>query len=273
MDSAGISFPLSTVLHRCEAVPSSCVRQLLPTPLDPADPLDLYPLDERPAPAERPWVMMNMVASADGAIAIDGVSGELGGEGDSMVFRAVRASCDWILAGAGTVRAERYRIPRPAADVADVRRRTGRTPAPRLAVVTTSVDLDGALPLFADQQPGEPKPLVITGATPPAERVEALTGRAEWAHLPTPQATPEGVMAALRTAGARVVLVEGGPSFNGQVVDAGLVDELCLTISPHLVGGPTPRIVHGSTTTAALGLRLDRLLEHEGALFARYLRA
>lgn len=249
------------------------MRQLLPTPLDPADPLELYPFDERPAPTDRPWVMMNMVASVDGAIAIDGVSRGLGGEGDSMVFRAVRASCDWIVAAAGTVRAERYRIPRPTAEVTKIRRATDRAPAARLAVVSASVDLDDELPLFADQRPDEPKPLVITGSTPPPERVAALAGRAEWAHLPTPQPTAEGVLRAVGAAGARVVLVEGGPSFNGQVVDAGLVDELCLSISPHLVGGPTPRIVDQSTTTTALGLRLDRLLEHDGALFARYLRA
>ena len=57
--------------------------------------------------------MVNMVASVDGAIAIDGVSGGLGGDGDSMAFRAIRASCDWIVAAAGTIRAERYRIPEP----------------------------------------------------------------------------------------------------------------------------------------------------------------
>ena len=77
--------------------------------------------------------MANMVASVDGAIAIDGVSGGLGGEGDSMAFRAIRASCDWIVAAAGTVRAERYRIPRATEETAAVRRGLGRTDAPRLA--------------------------------------------------------------------------------------------------------------------------------------------
>ena len=69
-----------------------------------------------------------------------------------------------------------------------------------------------------------------------------------------------------------MVLLEGGPTFNGAMVDAGLVDELCLTISPHLVGGPSPRIVNRSTTQIPAELQLERVLEHDGALFLRYTR-
>ena len=80
------------------------------------------------------------------------------------------------------------------------------------------------------------------------------------------------MIGALGDRGADVVLLEGGPSFNGQMVDAGLVDELCLSISPHLVGGPSSRIVNGSTGAIPADLRLERVLEHDGALFVRYTR-
>lgn len=273
MDCAGISRRLSTSVHNPIAVRSSLVRQLLPTPLDAVDPLTLYPFDDRPRPAGRPWLMANMVASVDGAIAIDGVSGGLGGDGDSMAFRAIRASCDWIMAAAGTIRAERYRIPRATEEIAAVRVASGRSETPRLAVVSASVDLDPELPLFADQRDGEARPLVITGANPPADRVRALAGRAEWHHTDTERPTAEGVLAALGERGADVVLAEGGPTFNGQLVDSGLIDELCLSISPHLVGGGSSRIVNGSEATIPADLRLDRLLEHDNALFARYVRA
>ena len=272
MDSAGISAAFSTVLHNAEAVRFLPVRQLLPDPIAEVDPLTLYPLDSRPAPANRPWVMVNMVASVDGGTAVDGLSGGLGGDGDLQAFRAIRASCDWIVAAAGTVRAERYRIPRPSPEVADVRRATGRAPAARLAVVTTSVDLDAELPLFADQRPGDERPLVITGHTPPADRVAKIGDRAEWTHLPADRPTPVAVIDALADRGAGVVLVEGGPSFNGQLFDAGLVDELCLSISPNLVSGDSARIAHSPTAGLNQEMRLDRLLEHEDALFARYVR-
>ena len=248
------------------------MRQLLPDPIADIDPLTLYPFDERPAPTDRPWVMVNMVASIDGGTAVDGLSGGLGGEGDLQAFRAIRASCDWIVAAAGTVRAERYRIPRPSPEVASVRRRTDRSPAARLAVVTASVDLEAELPLFADQRPDDERPLVITGHTPPADRVAEIGDRAEWAHLPADRPAPHAVIDALADRGARVVLVEGGPSFNGQLFDAGLVDELCLSISPNLVSGGSARIAHSATAGLNQDMRLDRLLEHENALFARYVR-
>ena len=217
--------------------------------------------------------MVNMVASVDGAISIDGVSGGLGGKGDRLVFGAIRASCDWIVVAAGTASAERYGIPRPHADVAARRLATERAPAPRLAVVTASVSLDPALPMFADQRPDEELPLVITGSDPPRDRVAAIGDRAVWTHLGAPRPTPAMVLAQLYDRGARVVLAEGGPSFNGQLVEAGLVDELCITVSPQLVGGTSSRIVSGASDATPAGLRLARLLEHEGDLFARYVRA
>ena len=103
--------------------------------------------------------------------------------------------------------------------------------------------------------------------------MHALEGRAEWHHTDTERPTAESVLAALGERGADVVLAEGGPTFNGQLVDSGLIDELCLSISPHLVGGGSSRIVNGSEATIPAGLRLDRLLEHDNALFARYVRA
>ena len=249
------------------------VRQLLPTPLVDVDPLRAYPHDARPAPPDRPWVMLNMVTSVDGSIAINGRSGGLGGAGDAQTFRAIRACCDWVLVAAGTARAERYGVPRPAPDVAEARLATGRSRAARLAVVTASVDLDPGLPMFADQEPGDELPLIITGATPPADRVAALADLAEFAHLGSERPSPRLVVDELHRRGATVVLAEGGPTWNGQLAQAGLIDELCLTISPHLVGDASPGIL-GNTPVSAIGeLTLDRLLEHDGALFARYLRA
>lgn len=273
MDSAGISEPLSTGLPPLGEVRSAAVRQLLPSLVDPVTPLDLYPFDARHRDDGRPWVMMNMVASADGAIAIDGRSGGLGGDGDREVFRAIRASCDWIVVAAGTVRAERYGIPRTTAEIATVRRRAGRMPAPRLAVVSGTLDLDPGLPLFADRRPHEEPPLLITGPSPHPERVAALDDHVEWARVAEARPGPRTILDTMGDRGASVVLVEGGPTFNAQLVDAGGVDELCLSISPHLVGGPSTRIVSGSATDSPSELRLDRLLEHDGALFARYLRA
>ncbi len=216
--------------------------------------------------------MLNMVASVDGAIAIDGLSGGLGGPGDTQTFRAIRASCDWILVAAGTARAERYRVPRPAPDVTEVRVATGRSRAARLAVVTASVELDPSLPMFAVQEPDDELPLIITGATPPQDRVARLAGMAEFVHLDAERPSPRMVIKELHSRGASVVLAEGGPTWNGQLAEAGLIDELCLTISPHLVGGTSPGIIGHSPVSHVSGLTLERVLEHGSALFVRYVR-
>jgi riboflavin biosynthesis pyrimidine reductase len=248
------------------------VRRLLPGPVVDIDPMELYPALNRPKPAGRPWLMINMIASADGAIAVDGTSGALGNPADEAVFSAVRASADWIVAAAGTVRAERYGLPRPGAAARRARRAAGRAERPRLAVVTASLDLDPGLPLFADQRPDEDPPVILTGNAAAPEAVERVAGVSEVVRLPSPRPQPAEILAELDRRGAGVVLSEGGPSFNGQLADAGVIDELCLSVTPLVAGGASSRIVHGSMRSVPLRMRVDHLLESSDTLFVRYIR-
>ena len=70
------------------------------------------------------------------------------------------------------------------------------------------------------------------------------------------------------------MLCEGGPILNGLLLAEGLIDELCVTISPLLVGGPAARIVHGTLTPPSPRLHaLASVLEaDDGLLFLRYVR-
>ena len=155
------------------------------------DPLDVYLAADRTPPAGRPWVMVNMIASADGAVAVDGASRGLGSPADKAVFAAVRACADWILVGAATVRAERYGLPRLSAAALDARRAAGRSERPGLAVVSASLKLDPSLPMLADRRPGEARPLILTGPDAPADRAERLTETAEVVRLePTADSPP-----------------------------------------------------------------------------------
>jgi riboflavin biosynthesis pyrimidine reductase len=225
------------------------------------DPLPLYGGDERDAGGDRPWVLVNMIATADGATAVDGVSGPLGGAPDKRVFAAVRAVADVILVAAGTVRAEGYGPPRPSAK--------GR--APRLAIVTQSLDLDLTGRVFTEAQPGA-KPVIVTTRSAPADRVEAASGVADIVEAGDDRVEVHAALAALHAAGARVVLCEGGPSLVGQLVAAGLVDELCLSLAPLLAGGDSSRLAHGPAPAAPERMRLDRVLEEDSLLFCRYVR-
>jgi riboflavin biosynthesis pyrimidine reductase len=243
------------------------VRQLLPEPVE-IDPVAAHATAHRPAPADRPWVLLNMVASVDGATALDGVSGGLGGPADKVVFAAIRAAADVILVAAGTARDEMYGPPRTSAANQAARVARGQSAFPRLALVTRSLDLDPASAMFAEAP--EP-PLVFTVAGAPQERRDALAAVAEVVTVGHDGVEPTALLADLHRRGHRSVLVEGGPSFNAQLVAAGLVDEVNLSLSPMLVGGTSARLAQGGTERPT-DLVWAHLWEAEGLLFARYVR-
>jgi riboflavin biosynthesis pyrimidine reductase len=224
------------------------MRQLLPTPIDPVDPMQVY--GGLPTMPGRPAVRLNMVASIDGATTVAGVSGGLGGAADHALFALLRSLADVVLVAAGTVRAERY----------------GPSSTP-VAVVSRSLRLDWDAPFFTDQVA---PPIVITVAQAPAAQ---LARAADVAHVVV---AGEGdvdlamALAALGGRGCRAALAEGGPTLNGQLARAGLLDELCLTLSPQLAGGDAKRILTGPTLPVGSGLRLQSVCEQDEFLFLRY---
>lgn len=241
------------------------MRQILPEPS--ATPLDDEDLAAAYACPDREWLRVNMVASVDGAAWLDGLSGGLSGAGDRRIFGILRGLADVILAGAATVRGEGYRPARrrPAWEPL----RAGRPPAPPIAVVTRRLDLDLDAELFTDAPPYA-RTIVITTEAAPEERRRAAAERAEVIVAGADRVDVRRAVAALRDLGHRHILCEGGPRLNAQLVAAGLVDELCLTISPMLVGGGAARILDG--TSSPTGLRLAHVLTDNGFLFCRYTR-
>lgn len=222
------------------------------------------------AGSERAAVTLGMVSSIDGAVAVDGTSGGLGGAADQRAFRRLRDACDAIVVGAGTVRAEDYGPPRATVARAAARRSAGLAPAPQLIVLTRRADLSPDARLFrTERDPDVPPPVVITHAGAPSHRVAALAEVAEVVTLGSEDVDLGAVLRWCHERGLPRVLCEGGPTLNGALLAAGLVDELFLTLAPSLVGGLTGRIVAG----AELGpeeLELLGVHEHEGELLLRY---
>ncbi len=237
--------------------------------------MDLYHHDDRSTGGSRPWLLVNMVASADGGTTVDGVSAGLGGPADRRLLGTLRGLADVILVGAGTARAEGYRSPRTPEDrVAVLRATSGRPPRPRLAVVSAGLSLEPDAAMFTPTAGSDPRPLVYTTGDAPADRRAALAGVAEVVTVGGGgRVDVEGVVSDLGDRGAGVVLAEGGPSLNHQLVEAGLVDELNLTVSPLLTGGRADRILAGQSLGGPVALSLDRVLADEGFLFCRYLVA
>jgi 5-amino-6-(5-phosphoribosylamino)uracil reductase len=244
------------------------MRQLLPVPVERFDPSTLLDRHDRPATA-RPWLMANMVASIDGAYSVDGRSGALSGEEDRALFHALRAAADAVLVAAGTARTERYRRPRIEDTALRERRRAkGWQAAPRLALVSTSLELPEDLPLLGG---AGPTPLVLH---PEGASTADVPAGVELLALPRTASggvDPDAILGALGRDGHEVVLCEGGPTLLGQLHAADLLDELFVTTSTWLVGGEHVGLL-GTTPAAPRPWRLHRLLEAGGNLFATYRR-
>lgn len=217
-------------------------------------------------PPGRPHTYLGVVSSVDGAAAIGGRTGQLGGDADRRAFSALRETCDAILVGAGTVRTEDYGPPRPRE--ASRRRRVARglDAIPRLVVVSASLDLDPRARLFSD--PGRP-PTVLTVEDADRQRRARLADVAEVVSAGTGWVDLAGALRRLRATGVRWLLCEGGPRLAGGLLEAGVLDELYLTVAPVLAGGDGPRIIAGmAASPRAVELREARL--HADELVLRY---
>lgn len=249
---------------------SMSIHSLLPSPGADVHPLLALADDDRPTPDDRPWILANMVSSLDGATAINGVSGALGGPDDKEVFRAIRSVADVILVGASTVREETYRPPQPAPDVVTARRAAGRADRPIIAVVTSSMDLELDHPLFSDPSY---RPLILSVRSAPSERREKLSSVADIIDVGDERADLALAVRELHERGHRQVLSEGGPSLNGQLIAADLIDEWNLTLSPLLAAGDSSRAAHGRDHVDPTRFRLARLWQGGELLFGRWVRA
>lgn len=244
------------------------MRQLLPTYVDEVDAFSVYGGDARPAPGSRPWLLANMIASLDGATHVDGVSGGLGGPADRLAFRAIRAVADVILVAAGTARSENYHPITTTPEIAAARAARGQADRPRLAILTRHLDLDLDGELFTAPEP----PILLTTAAAPAGRLRHAESRTTVLSFPGSRVEVREALVALGTLGARVVLSEGGPTLIGQLAMADVLDELCLTMSPMVVGGDASRVTDATTAPIDRRYGLDRVLEDDGMLLLRYVR-
>jgi riboflavin biosynthesis pyrimidine reductase len=255
------------------------LRQIYPEPAD----LDDHELAGRYRPpdhaAARPWLRANMVTSLDGAAALGGRTGGLSGDADRQVFAMLRALADVILVGAETARVEGYRPVKPRTEGTRwAWLRAGRAPSPPIAVVTRRLGLALGSPLLA-ASPAHARTIVITTEAAPSARRAAAAAAADVIVAGRRSVDVRAAVGALASRGHRQILTEGGPYLLNQIIETGLLDELCLTISPLLAGPGAGRIVAGPGPLAPPGggasahqLRLAHVLAEDGQLLCRYLR-
>ena len=252
-DAAGVRF---TALDTAESVDENRLSDFY-----------AYPDDPRSC-----WVRANMIASLDGGATADGKSGGLGGPGDRAVFALMRQLADVIVVGAGTVRAENYSGAQFSPAQRQSRQHRGQAEVPPIAVFTNTAMLDHDAKLFTRT---EVPPLILTCADAVADAESRLGAVAEVVDASGARPDRVDVSAALKSLADRGllrVLVEGGPAILGLLMEHDLLDELCMTIAPLLVGGAAERIATGTGQVHTPMRRGHLLTDEAGYLYTRYVK-
>lgn len=235
---------------------------------------------------DRPTLVANFVTTLDGVVSYNtpeaAGGGEISGffEPDRFVMGLLRSLADVVLVGAGTLRAAPEGdwtpgavYPDSGAAFAALRRRLGLRPNPIMAVVTGSGAIDLRHPGLADSD--VEVVLITTDAGATALARQGVRGHVD-VRSTGDRVKPADVLETLAFHGAELVLCEGGPHLFGQLLSAGLVDELFLTLAPQIAGrsASTPRLgLVEDTAFAVADARWGRLVDLRRAddhLFARY---
>jgi riboflavin biosynthesis pyrimidine reductase len=234
------------------------LRRIFPT-LDPLE-LDVLELDqgqrnkliELYRPPRPDWFRINFITSVSGSTGgSDGTSKTLTNPVDRRVLSVIRELSDVVMIGAGTLRAEGYLRPKRS----------------RLAIVTVSGDLAG------HGLKSEGEPVIVFCPSGSVDRVaESLSGiEADVVALVTPtgRLSPEDIREALHARALTSIVCEGGPTFARECIEAGIVDELCLSTSPVLNGGKAPLLGNEFFEGKQLTLR-QLLVDEASGLYARW---
>ncbi|MEX0993367.1 MAG: dihydrofolate reductase family protein [Solirubrobacterales bacterium] len=218
------------------------------------------------APSDRPYVVANMVSSADGSAVLSGRSAGVSNDLDRELFHVLRTQTDAIMAGTATMAIEHYGPLVPESERRKRRESLGLAATPIALTATRTMNLPVKAPLFQD----------------PSSRVIVLTccedDVPDCAASVTAVRTPgktidfDAAMRRLRAEQSiRSILLEGGPTLLGSMVAAGVVDELFLTLSPLVAGGEAgTTIVEGAPLPGPVALGLQSAYLARDSLFLRY---
>jgi riboflavin-specific deaminase-like protein len=216
----------------------------------------------RPTSPLLPYVLLNMVSSVDGRSSFEGKASGIGSRDDRGAMRALRSRVDAVMVGAGTLRAERLSLglddPDARQPLAVIVGGTGDLPV-RERLTGRQQDVILAVPEGARGTAEKGLDLLTVIETPSTEQ-----GRVDlrWLleHLRAEQAVDR-------------LLVEGGPALNRAIIDAGLADEIFLTLAPKILSGKEAAIVRGDdgdATSRPHNLNLLSLHASGSELFLRY---
>jgi GTP cyclohydrolase II len=200
----------------------------------------------------RPHVVLKFAQTLDGRIATaTGDARWISGEDERRVSHALRAACDAVLVGVGTVIQDDPQL--------TVRMVPGVSPT-RVVLDTTLRVPDGAKVLERDAA----TTILTTDRSDPARR-DALEGRSIGVRV-LPAGTHgvdiDAALRALRAEGVETLLVEGGSRVITSLLQAGVVDRLVVGLAPTVIGHGTDAVGPLGITEVAEGIRLVNRTVH-----------
>jgi riboflavin biosynthesis pyrimidine reductase len=238
--------------------------RLYPDRADGLTALDITAELPGPDPGDRPFVCLNMIATADGRATIKGRAGHIANRADYELFHATRARMDGVLVGAETIRVESYgrTINNPEARA---RREREGMPADAVTVVASRrVSLPAEVGLLKAPE----NTVIVLTPSDDGELPAGVAATVRYLREPDPA---DGLRRLRAEYGIRSLVCEGGPNLNATLLPAGLIDELHLVYAPKLAGGKDPlTILGGDTLDPPIDLDLVTLHESGGYLYARY---
>ena len=211
-------------------------------------------------------VRTNMVSTLTGSATMNHVSEDMGNDTDGQLFAALRNWADVVLVGAQTVRAEDYSGVKPNGD--------GSRPAP-IAVPSRSLDFDITSDFFTDFT--TPPIILIPHSSRDDQELAKRIATIESTGAEVCDAgegTVQDYISVLKDRGFKRVLCEGGPGMIGQLVDVDAIDQMYLTLDPHLSTGVETPMATFKGEHSHRRMQLENVADDkDGTVFLRYSRA
>jgi riboflavin-specific deaminase-like protein len=197
--------------------------------------------------ADRPFVALKYAQTLDGRIATStGDSKWISGEAERRMSHALRAACDSVLVGVGTV----------VCDDPELTVRMVSGASPMRIVLDSTLRVPRAAKILG---PGAPTTVITTEASDPGRRAELRQQgvRVEVVAEHAGRVSLRAALAAVRASGTESILVEGGSDVITGMLTAGLVDRLIVAVAPIVIGAGTQAVKSLGVQRIADGIRLE----------------
>jgi GTP cyclohydrolase II len=195
---------------------------------------------------DRPFVVLKYAQTLDGRIATaTGDARWISGEAERRMSHALRAACDSVLVGIGTV----------LQDDPELTVRMVAGASPRRVVLDTSLRLPMTAKLL---DPKAATTVITTDRSDPLRRalLRQQGVRVDVVAQEAGKVDLRAALASLRASGCESVLVEGGAGIITAFLAAGLVDRIIVAVAPIVIGAGTEAVEQLGVARVADGIRL-----------------